>query len=167
MSLPQGWTQGVIPVGEQLEAGMRVAIACARSANRPFGAALVNVTTGQTISGGNTSCADGPLAHAEMNVMRDGLRSFHTLADHVLTSTAEPCPMCATAGIYCGVSAIVFGSSIGTLQDSGFRQVNISAADVVAAAVEFAHPPSVHGGFLRGETDQLYSDFSRTPSTSS
>lgn len=149
---------------EHLAAAMRLAIGAASRAKRPFGATLLDITNLTMVAHGNSTFEDGiRFAHAEMNTLVAALRArkglLHKgLSDYILVSTAEPCPMCASASVIGEVGAIVYGTSIDTLIETGLFQIRIRAADVVAASSR-EPKPLVLGGFLRTETDPLYRDF--------
>lgn len=151
-----------IPAG-MLNTAMREAISAASRAQQPFGATLLDTTTMSMVSGAyTTQDAGSGFAHAEMNVLKTALRNTRELADYVLVTTAEPCPMCAAAATISGVQGIVFGTSLEQLEELGYSQIRIRAAEVAAASMHTS-PPVVHGGFLASETDQLYRDFRPTP----
>lgn len=137
---------------------MAQAVFAARSAARPFGAALIDVRSESIpyCNANTTQDQADRFAHAEMNVLRAGLAANADLAGHVLVSTAEPCPMCASASVFARVGAIVYGTSIAVLSDLGWDQIHLSAATVVAAGPS---PIEVRGGFDRDETDSMYRHF--------
>lgn len=94
--LPFGWSADSGVTADIIEAAMELAIDTARHATAPFGAALLDVTTLRAFSGGNTYFESGDrFAHAETNVLRAAMSTLPELSNHVLISTAEPCPMCA------------------------------------------------------------------------
>lgn len=121
--LPFGWPADSGVTADIIEAAMELAIDTARHATAPFGAALLDVTTLRAFSGGNTYFESGDrFAHAETNVLRAAMSTLPELSNHVLISTAEPCPMCAAASVLSGVRAIIFGTSIETLIQCGWFQ---------------------------------------------
>lgn len=168
-STPETEGEASVPgvTSEQLAAAMRLAIDAAQEAKRPFGATLLHTTSLKMVSRGNSTFEDGiRIAHAEMNAVGAALRtrkhlSNKGLSDYVLVSTAEPCPMCASASVISEVGAIVYGTSIDTLISAGLFQIRIRATDVVAASTR-ERKPLVRGGFLRTETDPLYWDLAGT-----
>jgi tRNA(Arg) A34 adenosine deaminase TadA len=142
-------------VAARLDAAMREAIVEARQAYYAFGAVLLDAATGQTVYGAhNTTPTGDPTAHGEMNALRGAGLAGIDLMRTVLFTTAEPCPMCAAAAVWAQVPAIVFGTSITTLLESGWTQLEPSAATVVSYS-PFG-PPLIVGGVLRQETDPLY-----------
>lgn len=150
-------TAGLVP-DELLASAMRQAIDCAARARRPFGSALVDVASGcVTHCRANTTREDvDPFAHAEINVLRAAARAGLDTSSQILVTTAEPCPMCASAAVFAKVKGIVFGTSIATLGQLGFRQIPLSAADIVRYSEA---PITVRPLFLNTETDVLYQSF--------
>ncbi|MDR3639204.1 MAG: deaminase [Isosphaeraceae bacterium] len=134
---------------------MRAAIAEARRADWPFGCALADFPTGELLAAVGNSGATDATAHAEMNALRLMAEKKLDARRIVLVSTAEPCPMCATASWWAQVRGVVWGTSIATLTQCGFHQIELSCSDVLARA----KPPSsllLLGGYLTEETDPLY-----------
>lgn len=111
---------------------MRLAIAAAReglAANDggPFGACVAR--DGQPLAvAHNTVLRDrDPTAHAEINAIREACRrlgAFH-LDGCVLYATAEPCPMCLSAGYWARVSRVVIGVSMEETLRFGFQDTAI------------------------------------------
>jgi tRNA(Arg) A34 adenosine deaminase TadA len=51
-----------------------------------------------------------PLAHAEMKVMRQAIKQLGgNLTDCHIYTTQRPCPMCASAMIWSGISSVTYG----------------------------------------------------------
>jgi tRNA(Arg) A34 adenosine deaminase TadA len=134
---------------------MRSAINEALRADPPFGCALADFRTGALVGAAGNSSANDPTAHAEMNALR--LMAARKLDPHqtILVSTAEPCPMCASAGFWADVRGVVFGTSIADLIRFGWRQLDLPMKDLL----DRAKPPTsliLLGGFLAEQTDTLY-----------
>lgn len=137
---------------------MRLAIAEATEAGSagevPIGAVVV--VHGDVIAAaGNRKERDGdPSAHAEMLALRATGERLGTwrLADAVLYSTLEPCPMCAGAAWAARVSRVVFGAddpkagALGSLYQLG-------------ADPRLNHEFEVTAGVLADECGALLSDF--------
>jgi tRNA(adenine34) deaminase len=134
---------------------MRRAIEIAqRHPGEPYGAVIVDARS-------NTVVAE---AHNEAGnpVLHDVVAALiacppEALAGGRLTvySTAEPCPMCAAAIVWSGVSRLVFGTSAATLRRVGNRGVDIDAAEVIARSSR-AGEIEVIGGVLERDCDALY-----------
>jgi tRNA(Arg) A34 adenosine deaminase TadA len=147
----------VLPPAVQagLPKAMTAAVAAARPVPWKFGAALVDVDDGRVllVVSNNTRSGD-PTLHAEVHALRRGGLSGVALSKAVLVTTAESCPMCASAAVWARVAGVVYGTPIQFLIDSGFNQIRIGQPQVVAAGFV---PMPVIGGFMRHLTDTLYS----------
>ncbi len=140
---------------ERLPELMRAAVAEANRADLPFGCVLADATTGELKGAAGNSSRNDPTAHAEVNALRLMARSGLDPGAIVLVSTAEPCPMCASASWWAGVAGVVFGTSIATLLRLGWNQLDLPMPTLLSCA----RPPSrliVQGDFLSAETDLLY-----------
>lgn len=116
----------------------------------PFGAALVN-DRGEVLElAANSTATDGPVFHAEMNV----LKNAHLFPEEqlFLVTTCEPCPMCAGAAIWAKVKGICYGASIGDASQY-MKQISVSSQQIVEASwVEM----DIVGGVLREECIELF-----------
>lgn len=113
---------------------MRVALAEAKQGDAPYGAALVK--DGEiAIAAHNTVKRDrDPSAHAEVNAIRLLAKKLNStsLEGYTLYTTCEPCPMCATACVWAGISEIVIGASIKDLIALGISQIDLSCEEIIA-----------------------------------
>lgn len=113
---------------------MRVALAEAKQGNTPFGAVIVK--DGEiAIAAHNTVKRDrDPSAHAEVNAIRLLTKKLNStsLEGYTLYTTCEPCPMCATACVWAGISEIIIGASIKDLIELGVPQIDISCEEIIA-----------------------------------
>lgn len=79
----------------------------------PFGAVIAR--DGVVIATGANSVTldNDPTAHAEVNAIRNACRKLNTfqLADCVVYSSCEPCPMCLSALYWAGVKKIFYGNT--------------------------------------------------------
>ena len=139
------------------ERHMRRAIALAASVPElPFGAVVVHRESGETVAEGWNRSAINPTWHREIDALnalfRWGRRDDGS--ELVLYTTAEPCPMCMAAILWSGIGMVVFGTSILFLQTSGWRQIDVFAAEIVR------HSPgwtcTVVGGVLEEQFNALY-----------
>ena len=115
---------------------MRIALEEAKKGDMPYGAVLVK--DDQIIERGhNTAQRDNDVAaHAEINVLRqftlkNKSYSLDVLKGYTLYTTCEPCPMCAGACVWAGVSEIVFGASTQKLIQLGSPQIDLSCEAIV------------------------------------
>jgi len=133
------------------ERHLRRAIALAREAkaagDAPFGALILD-PSGQTLAEGrNRVHSDGVSTHhAEVGAIEAAQRTLGRthLSGCTLVSSAEPCPMCAGAIHWSGLSRVVFGVSIERMRREladGERQIPIGVREVLAGrAVEIIGP---------------------------
>ncbi|MEM1128666.1 MAG: nucleoside deaminase [Bacteroidota bacterium] len=136
---------------------MEQALAAAREADAPYGALVARGDTILAVAGNATKQRHDATAHAEVQALRlaGAALQTHNLAGTTLYATAEPCPMCAAAALWAGVSRIVYGVSIDELQRLGQRQIELTTAQVVAAAPSFASV-TVEGGLCAEEAQALF-----------
>ena len=122
----------------------------------PFGAVIVDRDTGNLLSEGWNKTSVNPTWHGEID-------AINTLAcsgvgvegkNLVLYTTAEPCPMCQGAILWTGIQTVVFGTSIRSLQRSGWRQIDILAEEVVRRSP--AWKCTLIGGVMEQECDALF-----------
>jgi tRNA(adenine34) deaminase len=115
---------------------MKVALSEAKKGDMPYGAVLVKDDK-IIMKGHNTTQTDCDVsAHAELNVLRNFTKqtktySLDALEGCKLYTTCEPCPMCASACIWAGVSEIIFGVSSQQVSKLGFEQINLSCEFVI------------------------------------
>ncbi len=140
----------------RLPALMREAVAEACRADMPFGCVLADAATGESLGSAANSAASDATGHAEINALRLMAARKIEASRVVLVSTAEPCPMCASASWWAGVRGVVYGTSTADLVRFGWRQIDLPAADLLAKARPAA-TLFLSGGYLSDETDPLYS----------
>jgi tRNA(adenine34) deaminase len=134
---------------------MRLALAEAHLGDSPYGAVIVkdNVVVAQAH---NTVRRDSdPSAHAEINVIRSLTNKIKSpsLEGYSIYTTGEPCPMCATACVWTGVSEIIYGVSIQDLIAINQSQIDISCEEIIAKS--FRSIPVIKG-ILRDECLELF-----------
>jgi tRNA(adenine34) deaminase len=136
---------------------MRAAIAEARRADDPFGCAWADAQTGELLGAAANSAASDPTGHAEVNALRLIAERGFDPTRVALISTAEPCPMCASASWWAKVRGVVWGTSIASLIRFGWDQIDLPMPDLMTRT----RPPStliLKSGFLAEETDPLYQE---------
>jgi tRNA(adenine34) deaminase len=134
---------------------MRRAIEIARRhPQAPYGAVIVDTGSNEVVAEGHNE-ASNPVLHDVVSA----LIACPPAASHgghlTVYSTAEPCPMCASAIVWSGVSRLVFGTSAATLRSVGNRGVDIDASEVIARSSR-ASEIELLGGVLEQECDALY-----------
>lgn len=102
------------PQPDFMEVALNEARACRPFGEHPVGALIVQGNTIISKSGNRTHRDMNPTHHAEVVVisLASQLLGRKNLNDCVLYSTHEPCPMCASAGVYARLGGIVFGTTI-------------------------------------------------------
>jgi len=114
---------------------MRIAIAEAARADFPFGAVIVReghvLSTGRNL--GRTT--NDPTAHGEMVAIRRfvAVRPADELKGTTLYTSGEPCPMCMSAILWCGIGRVVFAASIDELATK-LGQIMLTSRQVADAA---------------------------------
>lgn len=134
---------------------MKIALQEAKQGDAPYGAVIVK-DNAVIITAHNTVQRDkDPSAHAEINAIRLLTAKLQTtsLEGYTLYTTGEPCPMCATACVWAGISEIVFGASIGDLIAVNQWQINIACEQVIAQGFRKI---KVTKGVLKAECLQLF-----------
>ena len=141
---------------------MRRAVEIARgNPDAPFGCVIVYGETGDVVAEGLNDARRNPVLHGETAAIIN-LAEAHPGADWTrmtLYTTAEPCPMCAGAILWSGISRLVSGTSMETLKRLGRPQMGIPFREVADRA-SFDGPEAV-GGVLEGECDALYEKLDR------
>jgi tRNA(Arg) A34 adenosine deaminase TadA len=113
---------------------MRRAIALAANAPAfPFGSVIVERDRGAILAEGWNRGSINPTWHGEIDAINQLVRANPKFdgSKLALYTTAEPCPMCQAAILWSGIEMVIFGASIRFLQQHGWRQIDISAAEVV------------------------------------
>lgn len=144
----------------------------------PFGTAIVNHTTSflDTSNKGSLICTGvnhngltgNPTLHGEMaafqncsNILTDPDGAYKLSSSEALEAwkhfslytTAEPCPMCASAVAWAGIKEVIFGSSVEGLIELGWSQIEIGSVEVLERAWRLGRSTRVLGGMLGDEMD--------------
>jgi tRNA(Arg) A34 adenosine deaminase TadA len=147
---------------------MRRAIAQAELARATgdYAIGAVVVITGEVVAeGANRIRVDNdPTQHSEMVAIRSACSSRGTrhIEGAVLYTTAEPCPMCASAAIWARMAGIVSGSTIDDMakfrKQFGNDSFTWRTVDVDARTILSHGDPELFliDGFLRDECQQLF-----------
>ena len=141
------------------ETFIRQAIALSESAvahgNHPFGAVLVK--DGKVLLGAENNIFTGkdPTGHAETNLVRLAGASYDEafLADCILYTSTEPCPMCSAAIYWSGIRTVVYAcgaDALGTIGDVGFT---LRSRDLYSKA---SRAVTVIGPVLEDEAMQVH-----------
>jgi tRNA(adenine34) deaminase len=136
---------------------MRLAIEQARNVPQlPFGAVIVDTRSGEVLAEGFNRSADSPTFHGEIDVInrlaaKGPREDWSPLA---IYTTAEPCPMCQGAIEWAGIGLVVYGTSIATLQELDWWQIDIRAAEVIRRTP--FRQTRLLAGVLADECDALF-----------
>lgn len=136
---------------------MKEALAEAKKGDLPYGAVIVKENE-IVIRGYNTAQRDSDVsAHGEINALRAFTKkygySLEALQGYTLYTTCEPCPMCAAACVWAGVSQVVFGASTKQLINLNTKQIDIPCKNVVEKSFQNIE---VIGGILSNECLELF-----------
>lgn len=122
----------------------------------PFGALIVNRDNGKVLAEGWNKSSINPTFHGEIDAINQLVCNSPGISGDKLAlyTTAEPCPMCQGAILWTGIEMVVFGTSIGTLQKMGWRQIDIFAEEVIRRSPGWRC--TIIGGVLEQECDDLF-----------
>ncbi|MDP5338565.1 MAG: nucleoside deaminase [Nodularia sp. (in: cyanobacteria)] len=134
---------------------MRLAIAEAKKGDAPYGAVIVKDQKVVAVAHNTVKRDSDPSAHAEINVIRSLTTQLKnpSLEGYSIYTTGEPCPMCATACVWTGISEIVYGASIQDLVSVNQLQIDISCEEVIAKSFRNI---KVTRGILKHECLELF-----------
>jgi tRNA(Arg) A34 adenosine deaminase TadA len=166
---------------EVREEWMRVAVKSLHDLVSPcpsqaFGAAIVNHTSsthGELVCiGANTIADDGnPTLHGEIAainnctaVLRDPNGAYKLSAEETseawkqlsLYTTAEACPMCASAIRWAGFKEYIYATSSETLLEAGWPQISINSRELFQRSGMVEPSTEILGDVLHRETDSLF-----------
>lgn len=116
---------------------LRECFELARQAKRrgdgPFGSVILDGEGEIIARAGNTAGSDGTVVHhAEINAIKQAevVKGKGNLSGCVLYTSAEPCPMCASAIVWSGIDTVIFSVSIETMKGAGIRQIDIDSRSI-------------------------------------
>ena len=148
----RGIAQAVQPDDERF---MRMAIAEAARGDYPFGSVIVR--DGKVMVKGRNLVKQekNPTAHGEMVAIRHFLARYgpDKLKGTTLYTSGESCVMCMGAILWCGISRLVYGASIGELATK-IGQIMVTDAEI-ADKTPFAEI-AITGGVLAAESLALF-----------
>jgi len=125
-----------------------------REGNNGFGAVIVQ--DGKIIASAHDKedTEHDPTSHAEINVIKEASKILGgKLSGCILVSTHEPCPMCAYAIIWSGITSIAYGYSIREAIDQKRNRIDAPCKDAFDSAdADIA----VYPGIMNTECSVLY-----------
>jgi tRNA(adenine34) deaminase len=134
---------------------MRLALEEAKKGDAPYGAVIVKDEKVVAAAYNTVKRDSDPSAHAEINVIRGLTAKLKnpSLEGYSIYTTGEPCPMCATACVWTGISEIIYGASIEDLISLNHGQINISCEEIIAKSFREIQ---VTKGILKSECLELF-----------
>lgn len=147
-----------------LRRSFELAQAARRNGNHPFGALLADPQGKILLEAENTVLTGRDLTgHAELNLIRaaSGRLTEEEFRGSNLYSSTEPCPMCAGAIHWSGISKLIFGLSASRLYLLSARPgdgapINVPCRDILSRS---AHEIVVLGPALEQEAEEVHSGF--------
>jgi tRNA(Arg) A34 adenosine deaminase TadA len=142
----------------KIEKLMHIAIeearASLREGNSGFGAVIIKGPDIIAKAHDTDKTTGDPTQHAEMNVIRSAAGKLGgDLAECILVSTHEPCPMCSTVILWAGISEIAYGYSIKEAIEQGRRRVDLPLKEIFHRAGKEA---VIHDNILNNDCAVLY-----------
>ncbi|MFH7028309.1 MAG: nucleoside deaminase [Heteroscytonema crispum UTEX LB 1556] len=134
---------------------MQLALTEAKKGDAPYGAVIVKNNQVVAVAHNTVRRGNDPSAHAEINAIRSLTAKLQnpSLEGYSIYTTGEPCPMCATACVWTGISEIIYGASIQDLVAVKQSQIDISCEEVIARGFRNI---KVKKGVLREECLDLF-----------
>ena len=128
--------------------------------NNGFGAVIVKDERIIAVAHDQEDTRNDPTSHAELNVIKGAAKKLgKNLTGCVLVSTHEPCPMCATAVVWAGISEIAYGYSIKEAISQGRKRIELTCKEIF----EKAHADiKIHEQILHNACEILYRQDVRT-----
>ena len=118
-----------------MKAALEEAKISLREGNNGFGAVIIK--DGQIISSAHDmeDTENDPTSHAEINAIKQASQKLgKNLAGCILVSTHEPCPMCAAALVWSGISEIAYGYSIKEAIKQGRKRIELTCYELFKRA---------------------------------
>lgn len=132
------------------------AIVEANQAKSPYGCVILDKHSGNIVKAANQTGKHGKTAHAEMEALRKLTNEDWKPENLILYTTAEPCPMCMAAIIWCGIQQVIYGVDIPTIENY-HQQIDIRAQKVIEKSSLEVH---LSGPFMKEECEELFEKFS-------
>jgi guanine deaminase len=99
-------------------------------------------------------------AHAEVTALRVACRAekrIH-LADAIVATTCEPCPMCTAALHWAQVAKVYYGATIDDATAAGFNEMRLASREMARLSNS---PLDLVAGLLAGECRELFEEWKR------
>lgn len=143
-----------------------------------FGTVIVNHTDTSADPNGNLVCigvnrikTGNPTLHGEISAINNcsailtdqngpykltGAEALKAYSELSLYTTAEACPMCASAIRYAGFAEYIYATDIVTLVKTGWSQISITSEELFQESMVLPKKTHLVGGVLSNETDPLF-----------
>ncbi len=142
----------------KLEQFMRIAIEEAqislREGNNGFGTVIIKDGNVIVSSHDREDTENDSTSHAEINAIREASRIIgKKLSGCILISTHEPCPMCASAIVWAGITEVAYGFTIDEAILQGRKRIELSCKAIFnKAGIKI----NTYEGILNDECSVLY-----------
>ena len=125
-----------------------------KEGNKGFGAVLIKDDSTIASAHDTEISEQDSTAHAEINLIRQASKIVgKNLSGCIIVSTHEPCPMCSTAILWSGISAVVFSISINDSLKDGRKRIKIPFREIMKRA---GLDIQIKQGILKEECMKLY-----------
>ena len=122
-------------LSKYMELALNEAVMSLREGNNGFGAVIIYDDTVVARAHDMEDTHQDATSHAEINAIKEASRKLgKNLGGCILVSTHEPCPMCATAIIWSGISALSYGYSIEDALLQGRKRINLPCEEIFERA---------------------------------
>lgn len=143
-------------LGQYMKYAIKEAEASLREGNNGFGAVILKDDVILASAHDREDSLSDPTSHAEMNAVREACSKHgKKLTGCTLVSTHEPCPMCAFAIVWAGITEVIYGYSIDDALAQGRKRIALPCKEAFRLA---GADISVQGGVLQEECSVLYRD---------
>lgn len=115
---------------------------------------LMSLPTGEIAAINNCSSV---LTDPEGEYRLSSAAALEAFKDLSLYTTAEACPMCASAIRWSGFKEYIFATSIDTLVEKGWNQIAIMSREVFEKSDKLSGETALIGDVVANETDALFS----------
>jgi tRNA(Arg) A34 adenosine deaminase TadA len=137
---------------------MELAIEQARKSlkegNSGFGAVVVHNGEVLAVARDTEKTRQDPTAHAEITAIRESAATLgHDLTGCTIISTHEPCPMCAAAILWSGITNVVYGVSIHEALEQGRKRIDLPCRELFERS---GRAVNIIPGVMREECAVLY-----------
>jgi guanine deaminase len=99
----------------------------------PFGCAIARGGEVLSVAHNTVVLTTDITAHAEINAIRQACLAADDifLAQTIVATTCEPCPMCMAALHWARVDTVYYGATIDDAEAAGFNELRLPAADLL------------------------------------